>query len=301
MIKLQTNTRILAHEFEYLDPNTLDEALDLLDRYQDKNTKILAGGTDLLVKMKTANLKPDYLINIKNIQELNFITYKEDEGLKIGAVASLSRVERCEEIKTKYPALYEATKSMAAIAVKNMGTVAGNLCNGSPAADTAPPLIVYGAKVKLISNRGERVVPVEEFFIGVGKTLISSDELLTQVDIPELDKNTGSSFLKIGRVKADISKINLAVCLKRGDNVCEDCKIVVGSVAEKPIRVKGAENILIKQPFTSNLLGEATEKAAEEIRPITDVRSTVEYRYEITKVMAKEAIKLAWERSGGKI
>ncbi|MEA1963620.1 MAG: FAD binding domain-containing protein, partial [Candidatus Aerophobetes bacterium] len=170
----------------------------------------------------------------------------------------------------------------------------------SPAADTAPPLIVYGAKVKLISNRGERVVPVEEFFIGVGKTVISSGELLTQVDIPKLDENTGSSFLKMGRVKADISKINLAVCLAREDNVCKDCKIAFGSVAEKPIRVKGAENILTKHLVTSNLLGEMAEKAAEEIRPITDVRSTVEYRYEIAKVMSAEAIKLAWERSGGK-
>jgi len=297
---LQTNTRILAHEFEYLSPNRLDEALDLLDRYQDKNAKILAGGTDLLVKMKTVNLKPDYLINIKNIQELKFVTYKEDEGLKIGAGASLSQVETSEEIKEEYPALYEAIKSMAAIAVKNMGTVAGNLCNASPAADTAPPLIVYGAEVKLVSKRGERIVPVEEFFTGVGETVISSDELLTQIDIPKLDKDTGSSFLKMGRVKADISKINLAVCLVRKDNVCKDCKIAFGSVAEKPIRVKGAENILTKHLVTSNLLGEVAEKAAEEIRPITDVRSTGEYRYEVAKVIAKEAIKLAWERSGGK-
>ncbi|MCD6472645.1 xanthine dehydrogenase family protein subunit M [Candidatus Aerophobetes bacterium] len=297
MIKLQTDTKILAHEFEYLTPNTLNEALDMLDRYQDKNAKILAGGTDLLVKMKTINLKPDYIINIKNIQEINFITYNDD-GLKIGAVTSLSQVEKSKEVKAKYSALYEAIKSMAAIAVRNMGTIAGNLCNASPAADTAPPLIAYGAEVKLANKRGERAVPVEEFLTGPGKTVISSNELLTQLNIPVLDENTGSSFLKIGRVKADIAKINIAVYLERKNNVCKSCKIVFGSVAKTPIRVKGAEDILRGQQLTSDVLTKVAEKASEEIKPITDIRSTAEYRHEIAKVMVEKAVNLAWERAG---
>ncbi|GAF73709.1 unnamed protein product, partial [marine sediment metagenome] len=120
---MQTNTKILAQEFEYLAPKTLDEALSLLEKYQDKSTRILAGGTDLLVKMKTIDLKTDYLININNIPELNFID--TSDGLKIGATVPLSHIERIGKVKERYPALYEGIKSMAAIAVRNMGTMAG--------------------------------------------------------------------------------------------------------------------------------------------------------------------------------
>jgi len=264
--------------------------------------------------MKTINLKPAYIINIKNIQEINFITYNDD-GLKIGAVTSLSQVEKSKEVKAKYSALYEAIKSMAAIAVRNMGTIAGNLCNASPAADTAPAIAVRNmgtiagnlcnaspaadtAPVKLANKRGERAVPVEEFLTGPGKTVISSNELLTQLNIPVLDENTGSSFLKIGRVKADIAKINIAVYLERKNNVCKSCKIVFGSVAKTPIRVKGAEDILRGQQLTSDVLTKVAEKASEEIKPITDIRSTAEYRHEIAKVMVEKAVNLAWERAG---
>ncbi len=209
---MQTNTKILAWEFEYLAPKTLNEALNLMEKYKDKSARILAGGTDLLVKMKTIDLKTNYLINIKNIPELNFIDTAD--GLKIGAAVPLSHIERIGKVKERYPALYEGIKSMAAIAVRNMGTMAGNICNASPAADTVPSLIAYGAEVKLVSKRGERTASVEDFITGVGKTVIGADELITQVNIPEMNKNSGSAFSKKSRVKADIAKINLAVYLE---------------------------------------------------------------------------------------
>src|SRR5665811_2024957 len=131
---MQINTKILAQEFEYLAPKTLDEALSLLNNYKDKSARILAGGTDLLVKMKTIDLKTDYLINIKNITELNFID--TSYGLKIGSAVCLSHVERIGKVKERYPAIYEGIKLMAVIAVRNMGTIAGNICNASPGADT---------------------------------------------------------------------------------------------------------------------------------------------------------------------
>lgn len=137
---MQTDTKILAQEFEYLAPKTLDKALDLLSEYKDKNIKILSGGTDLLVKMKTINLEVDYLMNIKDISKINFIDI--NQGLVIGAVTPLSHIAREEKIKVKYTALYEGIKAMAAPSIRNMGTIAGNICNASPAADTVPPLIV---------------------------------------------------------------------------------------------------------------------------------------------------------------
>jgi carbon-monoxide dehydrogenase medium subunit len=294
---LQTNTKILAQEFEYLAPKTLNEALSLLEKYKDKSVRILAGGTDLLVKMKTIDLKTNYLINIKNIPELNFID--TSDGLKIGAAVPLSPIERIGKVKERYPALYEGIKSMAAIAVRNMGTIAGNICNASPAADTVPSLIAYDAEVKLVSKTGERTVSVEDFITGVGKTVIGADELITQVNIPEMNKNSGSAFSKKGRVKADIAKINLAIYLEREDNICKDCKIVLGSVAVKVIRAKEAEGLLKGQTVNTSLMDKIAKKASEEIKPIDDIRSSVEYRTEIARVMVEDTVRVAWGRAGG--
>jgi CO/xanthine dehydrogenase FAD-binding subunit len=296
---MQTNTKILAQKFEYLAPKTLDEALSLLNNYKDKSARIIAGGTDLLVKMKTIDLKTDYLINIKNIPELDFID--TTDGLKIGAAVSLSHIERIGKIKERYTALYEGITSMATIAVKNMGTIAGNVVNASPAADTVPPLIAYGAEVKLVSERGERTVSVEDFITGVGITVIEADEIITQVNIPEMNQNSGSAFSKKSRIKADIAKINLAVYLERKDNFCKDCRIVLGSVAAKAIRVKDAEGLLKGQTVSTSLINKIAKKASEEIKPIDDIRSSVEYRTEIARVMVEDTVKIAWERAGGEL
>ena len=296
---MQTNTKILAQEFEYLAPKTLNEALSLLEKYKDKSARILAGGTDLLVKMKTIDLKTDYLININNIPELNFID--TSDGLKIGAAVPLSHIERIGKVQERYPALYEGIKSMAAIAVRNMGTMAGNICNASPAADTVPSLIAYGAEVKLASKRGERTVLVEDFITGVGKTVIEADELVIRVNIPEIKKGTGSAFSKKSRVKADIAKINLAVYLEREGSICKDCKIVLGSVAVKAIRAKEAEGFLKGQTVSTSLIDKVAKNASKETKPINDIRSSVEYRTDIARVMVEDTIKIAWERAGGKL
>ena len=292
---MQTNTKILAKEFEYLAPKTLDEALDLLNKYKDKNIKILAGGTDLLVKMKTTDLQVDYLLNIKNIPELDFID--TTQGLKLGAITPLSHIAKEEKVKMNYAALYEGIMSMAAPAVRNMGTVAGNLGNASPAADTVPPLIAYGAEVKLQSKRGERTVLMEDLITGVGKTLLEPDEMITEINISEIPKNTGSAFLKKSRVKADLSKINLAVYLEREDNICKDCKIVFGSVAIKALRAEKTENLLKEQTVSSELINKAAEQASLEIKPIDDIRSTAEYRIAMSKEMLKNGFELAWVRA----
>jgi len=292
---MQTNTKILAQEFEYLAPKTIDETLNLLNKYKDKNIKILAGGTDLLVKMKTIDLEVDYLINIKNVSELNFID--TSRGLRIGAVTPLSRIIRKEKVKMKYSALYEGIISMAAPAIRNMGTMAGNLGNASPAADTVPPLIAYGAEVKLQSKRGERTILVEDFIIGVGETIMKPDELIIEIIIPQINKNTGSAFLKKSRVKADLSKINLAIYLEREGNICKDCKIVFGSVAIKVLRAEKTENFLKGQIVNSELINKAAEKASCEIKPIDDIRSTAGYRIAMSKEMLIDGFELAWTRA----
>ena len=296
---MATNTLVLATEFEYLEGQNLDDVLAWLAEYREK-ARVLAGGTDLLVKMKSGVLQPEYIIYLKKVAALNFIRTSAT-GLEIGAVTTLQEIESHETIKTYYSALYEAVRSMAATAIKDMGTIGGNLGNASPAADTAPPLLVYGADLKLASQRGERLIPVEEFFLGPGKANLALDELITEVIIPHPGAVAGSSFLKLGRVAADIAKINVAVCLQRSGRTCAGCRIAFGSVAPTPIRVEEAEGILAGKEFNEELLTVAAAAGAAAIRPITDNRSTQEYRLRVSKVMLAEALRAAWQRAGGEL
>ncbi|MGI6686067.1 MAG: FAD binding domain-containing protein [Bacillota bacterium] len=296
---MHENTRIMPAEFEYLEPKTKDEALEMLTKFD--NVKVLAGGTDLIVKLKTgADIKVDYMMNVKEIQELNYVVM-EDNLVKIGAITPLSTIENHKIIQENLVVLSEAIKAMAAIAVRNMGTIGGNLCNSSPAGDTIPPLTVYGAKVKLASNKGTREVAIEEFITGPGKNILAKDEMLVEVIVPVPEDNTGAAFIKKTRVKADISKINTAVFLERRGDTCVACKIAMGSVAAKVIRIPQAEDAVKGQKISADLLKKAAQIVSEEIKPIDDNRSTAEYRKAIAPVIVEDALKIAWERSGGEI
>ena len=288
------NTHIVAQEFEYLEPNTIEEAILQLNTYGDK-AKVIAGGTDLIVRMKMDAVHPEYLINIARIPALRYLI--RDKGLRIGALTRFQELENWTLIKEKYTALFEAARSVSRAQIKNMGTVGGNLCNASPAADSAPPLLVLGGKVKLVGGGPERMVPLEDFYVGPGKTVLSSKELLVEVQLPESKDGTGSAFLKVVRVAADPAKLNVAVAIEREKDVCRDCRIALGSVAPIPFRTIEAEGILKGKRLTEDLIEETSQKASEEIQPITDIRSTVEYRREVARVIVRDAIKLAWERA----
>ncbi|MEL7563629.1 MAG: xanthine dehydrogenase family protein subunit M [Dehalobacterium sp.] len=296
---MHENTRIMPVEFEYLQPTTKAEALDMLQKHE--NVKILAGGTDLIVKLKTgADIKVDYMMYIKEIQELNYVRL-ENNQVKIGAATPLSFIENNDIIKDKIPALSEAIKAMAAIAVRNMGTIGGNLCNSSPAGDTIPPLTAYGAKLVLAGKDKTREIEISQFITGPGKNILEKDEMLVEVIVPVPKDFTGAAFIKKTRVKADISKINTAVLVERTDDLCTDCKIVMGSVAATVVRIPKAEELLKGQKVNLQLVKDTAKIVSEEIKPIDDNRSTAEYRKDIAVVILEEAIKSAWQRSGGEI
>jgi len=296
---MKTDTKILAAEFDYLQCLTLADALAFLAQHQEK-AKILAGGTDLIVKMKIGSVQCEQVISIQNIEELNYLR-SDTDSLKIGAVTTLREVEGSEVVKARYSALFEAVRSMAATSVRNMGTIGGNLCNGSPAADTAPPLLVFDATVNLASKCGERIVPITEFFLGPGKTTLAVDEVLTEITIPMPGEYTGSSFLKLGRVAADIAKISVAVFIQRSGQTCSVCRIALGSVAPVPLRVPEAEAMLVGNTVTPELIIAVAKTAATLIRPITDNRSTSSYRSKVSPIILEEAITAAWQRSGGEL
>jgi carbon-monoxide dehydrogenase medium subunit len=289
-----TNTHILIQDFEYLEPKTIEEAAQYLAKHGER-ARVIGGGTDLLVKMKMGELHPEILINLSRIPALRYLI--EEKGFRLGALTSFRDLERSRVVKEKCTALFEAARSVSSVQIKTMGTVGGNLCHGSPAADSAPPLIVLGGKVKLVENGSERILPVEDFFVGPGQTVLSPKEILVEIWIPESAVGMGSSFLKMGRVAADLSKVSVAVAMVREGDVCKDCRIALGAVAKTPLRAKKGEEILKGRKVTEALIEKTGEQVSLEIQPITDPRSTAWYRKEVAKVMTRNAIRTAWKRA----
>jgi carbon-monoxide dehydrogenase medium subunit len=288
---------VLANEFEYFEPRTAEEALSLLDKY-GKEASILAGGTDLLVSMKKGDIEPKLLINILGIGDLSYII--ENAGLRIGAATPLRSIEKSKMIEERYQALHEAVRALGKVQVRNMGTIGGNICNASPAADTAPALLALSATVKISCSRGDRIVPLEGFFKSPGETILLSNELLTEIKIPSLPKTSGSAFLKVSRVSADLAKVNCAAFVERSGDTCESCRIALGAVAPTPVRVRRAEDVLNGEKFDVSSVRAAALVARDEIKPITDARSTADYRREVSKVLVEETLKIAWKRAGGR-
>lgn len=290
------NTRILQQEFDYFTPKSAQETISLLSKYGSE-AKIIAGGTDLIAQMKLEKISPVYLINILHIPELNHI--EEGNDLRIGAAAKLRDVREFCSNNKEYIALSEAISVLGKVQVWNMGTIGGNLSNASPSADTAPPLLVYKARVKLLSEKGERILDLEEFFKGVNTTAMAPDEIMTEIQIHALPEATGSAFIKVARVGSDISKVTCAVAVERDGEVCVSCRIALGAVAAVPMRAHGAERILSGNTIDASLVEEAGHKVAEEIKPIDDVRSTAEYRRGVSDVLFRDVFWRAWRRSGG--
>jgi carbon-monoxide dehydrogenase medium subunit len=288
------NSHILSQEFEYIEPHTIEEAVRWMATYKGK-AKFMAGGTDVIVQMKMGRAHPEVIINLSRIPGLRYLII--EHGLRIGVLTTFRQIERDGFIQRHYTALHEAAKGVTSIQIKTMGTLGGNLCHGSPAADSAPPLIAFGARVKMIEGDKERILPLESFFTGPGKTLLNREELMVEIQVPKPEVNTGSAFLKLGRISADLAKISIAVVVVREGDFCKDCRIVLGAVAEKPLRAIEAEKILKGKNFDKNLLTRTGQQVSEEIRPITDVRSNLWYRREVSKVLVREAINLAWERA----
>lgn len=291
---LPTNTHILFSEFEYMAPATIYEVTELLAHYGD-DARVMAGGTDLLVQMKMERRQPPNVISLSKIPALNGIRRLEHGGLEIGASTPIRAV--FQSSVSNLHSLHEACNWFSTVQIMHMATLGGNLCNASPAADSAPPLLAFDARVTLKSKTSERVMALEHFFVGPGKTAMQSDELLTLIFIPAPLPNTGSAFIKIARVTADISQVCAAVRVTRQGSTVQDARIALGSVAPTPVRATIAERDLIGQPFSIETAEQIAKQAAQEIHPISDVRATREYRQHLAAVIVRDALLRAWERS----
>ena len=291
-----TNTHILVQEFEYLEPGSLEKAISLMNEYGD-HAQVLAGGTDLIVQMKMERIAPDYVINISRVPELDGIV--QDDSLQIGALATIRTVRNAPQIQAEYTALSEACAAFGSTQIQMMGTIGGNVCNGSPASDTVSALMAFDAQLVLAGPDGERNVSVEEFLVGPGKTSLQKGELLVSATLPTpTGGKVGSAFIKVSRVEADLAKVSVAAVLVREGDRIVGCRLAFGAVGPTVLRTRRAEVVLIGQPFSAELALEAGQVASEEITPINDVRSTAWYRREVVKAITHDVLQLAWKRAG---
>lgn len=285
-------------KFEYLVPKTLDEATMLLSEL-GAGAKIMAGGTDIIPPMRDKVLKADYLIDIKRIPGLEYITYDEKEGLKIGALTKLYDIQTSKAVKEKNPSVAQAAKYVASTQIRHKGTMVGNICNASPSCDTAPILIAQNATILVHGPEQDRQIPAGEFFKGVKKTYLEPNEIVTGIIIPPLQENEHAAYIKHSVRKAmDLAIVGVAAWLKMDGSICVDARITLGAVAITPVRAPSAEKVLIGKELTDEVIAEAGLAAMGDCKPISDVRASAEYRHDMVRVFTKRAIKKALEGYG---
>lgn len=272
----------MAFIAEYYAPCTLKEAKGLLENTSE--SKIFAGGTDLLLKFRGQKRKPLTIISLKNIKRLKEIIKGNDGSIFIGSMASLSSIENYKFLCKKYPALIAAACSVGSPSLRNTATIGGNICNASPSADMAPPLLVYEASALVDISGTEKEFPVSEFFNGPGSTILGQNDILVGFILPDPGPSCKSGFLKHSRGKGmDVATVNTAISLTMKEGMCIKANIALGAVAPRPIMVPDSEKILRGEQllYSRDILRKAADAAAMTISPIDDVRASAEYRKSI--------------------
>ncbi len=277
-------------KLDYVKPKQMDEALSILGENQNGRCRVYAGGTDVIPKIKERLMPtPDVLVDLKGLSELASIDHDEDEGLRIGALATISEVAKSSIVKEKYSMLREAALSIASTQVQNRGTIAGNICNAVPSADSAPALLCLDAKILCTGKQGDRTIPVDEFFLGPGKTALADDELLRKIVIPNPEGK--GVYIKLSpRTRMDLAVVGVAAFVNMEDGVFKDVRIGLGAVGPTPMRAKAAEERLLGESCEDAIILEAAALAAGEASPIDDHRASAEYRRMMVEVLVKRAV-----------
>ncbi len=286
----------MIHDFTYLKPGTVKEALSMLADHDD--SKIVCGGQSLLIPMRQGLLVTEYLIDIKGLNELCYIKYDAKEGLKLGATTTHRMIEKSDVIKKNYPVLVEMEDRLASVQTRNWGTIGGNLAHGDAAGDPAPVLITLGAKVKVASAKGERVIALEEFYTDIFESVMEHDEMIIEVQVPPMPAKTGAAYTKFNLLRNDMGVVGVGVSIAiDGNGACKDAIIALGNAAVTPIRAKNAEKVLVGKKLTDALFAEAGEAAAAECDPVSDIHASEEYRRHLVKVLTKRMAKKACEQA----
>jgi carbon-monoxide dehydrogenase medium subunit len=289
---------MIPGSFDYFAPNTVPEAIALLQRYGD-DAKILAGGHSLIPLMKLRLTQLTYLIDINQIGGLAYI--KEEGGqLRIGAMTREADLDTSELIRARYPLLADTVRMIADPLVRNLATIGGNLAHADPANDHPATMLAYGAAVVATGPSGERVIPISEFFTGLFATALASDEILTEIRIPTPPAHSGGAYVKLERKVGDYATAAVAAQVTLDANgSCQYIGIGLTAVDATPLQAARAESILRGQPLNDANISAAAQSASEECDPTPDLRGPVEYKRAMVRELTKRALTKARERAGG--
>jgi aerobic carbon-monoxide dehydrogenase medium subunit len=276
--------------FQYESPKELEGVFDLLSRWGEKG-KVLAGGTDLVVQMRRGIAQPECIVSLRRIPELKGICESGD-SLSIGSMTSLWDVAHSHPIQERWPLLVKAVSEVGSPAIRHVATIGGNLCNASPAADSAPPLLAIEASLRLGGPWGERVVPISDFFQGPSRTVVKANEVLSSIHLPPLPANSQTAYLRLGRkAKADLALVGAAIVLVLdAEGRIEVIRIGLGGVAPTAFRAKRAETLALGKALEPSLVREVAGKAAEESQPISDIRGSADYKRDLVRALVSRGL-----------
>ncbi len=287
----------MIHDFNYLKPGSLKEALSLLSEYKDE-CKVICGGQSLLIVMRQGMVAPEYLLDIKHVKELNYISFDAKDGLKLGATTTHRAIEKSDVIAKNYPVLIAMENKLASIQTRNWGTIGGNLAHADPAGDPGPVLIALKGNVKVGSAAGERVFPLDEFFVDYFATQKNDDELILEIQVPVPEPKTGTAYQKFNLLDSDMGIVAAAASVTlNNDGTCKEARIVLGNAAPIPLRVKRAEELLVGKKYDEKLFAEAGNIASEDCEPVADIHATEAHRRHVIGVLTKRMLKKAWEQA----
>lgn len=279
------------HPFAYARPSTLSEALTLLDQHGPASS-LLAGGTDLVVELRNRSRRPAIVIDLKGIKELPSAIEERNDRLTISPTVVMADIENDPRVRQMFPALADAAATVGSIQIRNRATLAGNICHASPAADTAPALLVYGAELELTSSRGRRRLALDDFFLGPGKTALSQGELVTAIDLPVPGRH-GAAFARVTRRRGvDLATINLCCRVSAGKRTV----FAFGAVGPRPFLVADDSGVLADLAASDVAKEQVLTHLLTRASPITDVRGSREYRAAMLLVMSRRALQTSLDR-----
>lgn len=283
--------------FDYQSPTSVREAVGLLAEAGDK-ARPLAGGTDLLVQMRARAYDLDLVVDVKDIPELNELTYDPDNGLTIGAAAACYRIYGNSTVQSVYPGIVDAANIIGGTQIQGRASLGGNLCNAAPSADSVPAMIAYNGAAKIAGPNGEREVALEDFCVGVRRTVLERGEILVSLNFPTPDANSGANYIRfIPRNEMDIAVAGAGVSVTLDNGDISAARVTLASVAPTPLFVRDAADAIVGKPATEETAQIAAEIARDAAKPITDMRGTIEYRKRLCEVLTRRALMTAIERA----
>ena len=283
--------------FELALPESLDDCLRLLAQ-RGPETKLLAGGTDLLPQMKNSVVMPKRVIDLSGVARVKILECAA-KGLRIGAAVPARQVEQDPRVRAGYAAVAESAALLGSVQVRNLATVGGNICNAAPSADMAPPLIALEAQAVIAGPKGERRVPLSDFFTGVRKTVVGPDELLVEIFVPAPGPHSGGCYIRhTPRRELDIAVVGVASQVTIANGVCGKARISLAAVAPTPVRATAAEAALEGKPLTPELIERAADLAGQAAKPISDQRGSADFRRHLVRILTRRTLTTALARAG---